>query len=136
MKRTWLVALLACVVPAGAWGAQPASVGAVYVVDFQVHLARTLPAGALVTCKVKILPEAPGQTQQVVTGLATVQGSSAHCAVEVPATSVAPARLSYEIDAAEPRRAGALLYSASGTVPSLLQLSPGGAARLDLSLTL
>ncbi|MDR3741491.1 MAG: hypothetical protein P4L40_20935 [Terracidiphilus sp.] len=136
MKRIWLAVVLACGLPVAAWGAQPAQAGGVYVVDFQVRLGRALPVGSLVTCKVTILPETRGQVQQTVMGTAPVQGSSAHCAVKIPAAWGMTATLSYEIDAGEPTGAGVLLRTVAGTAPRLPTPPAGGEARLDLNLTL
>jgi hypothetical protein len=145
MKRTWIPVLLICAAPALAWGAPAAAANGVYLVDFHVRLGTVVPDGSLVTCKVRIMPgvPAPGRAQlpaaQTVTGVATVQGASAHCAVQIPAAwtdARTTATLSYEIDAAEPAGARMLVRMASGDGVSLPQPPAGGAARLDLSLSL
>ncbi len=131
MRRAWIAVLLVCSVPA--LGAPPRTADGVYHVDFEVHLGAALPAGALVTCKVKIVPETPGAPQLQATGMASVQGRTAHCAVEIPAAWTAPARLSYEIDEERP---GMLVRTATGVAAGLPQPPAGGEERLDLSLTL
>lgn len=147
MQRTLFGVLLACAAPALALGAPPAPVYGVYLVDFNVRLGAALPAGALVTCKVKIVPDAPapGQSQlppsQSVTGVASVSGSTAHCAVELPfAWAAADARraatLSYEIDAETPAGPQTVVRATVGQGVGLPQLPPGGAARMNFSLTL
>jgi len=133
MRRIWMALLLACALPAVTLSAQPRAAEGVYHVDFQVHLGAALPSGALVTCKVQLAPAVPGAAQMQVAGVATVQGSTAFCAVEIPAAWSAPARLSYEIDAAQP---GMLLRTATGAAEGLPQPPAGGMARLNLSLTL
>lgn len=134
MKRTWLpVLLLACAAPVFAWAAPPDASG-VYLVDFHVRLGSAVPDGALVTCRVRIAPGA-----QVVAAAATVRGSVAHCAVEIPAAwadARSAATLSYEIDAASPAGAPMLQRTATGEGVSLPRPPAGGAARLDLSLSL
>jgi len=130
MRRTWLAALLVCGLPALA---QTVPAGGVYVVDFQVRLGQQVPAGALVTCKVHVQPQGSATVQTVVAA-GTVQGASAHCAVQIPSTGLDAAALTYEIDAAAP--AGTLLRTAAGTAPGLPRPPAGGAARLNLNLTL
>lgn len=145
MKRTWISILLICAVPALAWGAPPAAANGVYLVDFHVRLGTVVPDGSLVTCKVRIMPgiPAPGQPRlpvtQIVSNVATVQGAMAHCAVQIPAAwadAGGAATLSYEIDAAEPAGERILMRTASGDGVSLPHPPAGGAARLDLSLSL
>lgn len=133
MRRTGMAVLLASAVIAGPLSAQPRAAEGVYHVDFQVHLGAALPSGALVTCKVRLAPAAPGAAQMQAVGVATVQGSTAHCAVEIPAAWAAPARLSYEIDAAEP---GMVVRTATGEAVGLPEPPAGGVERLDLSLAL
>ncbi len=147
MQRTLFGVLLTCAAPALALGAPPAPVHGVYLVDFDVHLGAALPAGALVTCKVRILPDAPapGQSQlppsQTVTGVASVSGSTAHCAVELPfawaaAGAQRAATLSYEIDARTPAGPQSAVRTTVGQGVDLPQLPPGGAARMNFTLTL
>ena len=130
MRRTWLAVLLACNFPAVA---QPAQAVGVYLVDFQVRLGQQLPAGALVTCRVRIQPQGADNGLTVV-GIGTVQGGSAHCAVQIPSTGADAATLTYEIDEAGPP--GTLMRTVVGITPDLPRPPAGGAARLNLSLTL
>lgn len=145
MKRTWIPVLLICAAPALALGAPPAAANGVYLVDFHVRLGTVVPDGSLVTCKVRIMPgiPAPGQPRlpatQIVSNVTTVQGAMAHCAVQIPASwadARTAATLSYEIDATEPAGERMLMRAASGDGVSLPHPPAGGAARLDLSLSL
>lgn len=147
MQRTLFGALLACAAPVLALGASPAPAHGVYLVDFQLSLGTALPAGALVTCKVKIVPDVPATGQlklpppQTVTGIASVQGAMAHCAVELPfawtpAGALRAATLSYEIDAQTPAGAQPVVRTTVGQGIGLPQVPAGGAARMNFSLTL
>lgn len=147
MKRTLFYVLIACAVPALSWGAPPAPADGVYLINFDVHLGAALPAGALVTCKVKIVPDAPapGRPQtlpvQTVASIAAVQGSIAHCAVEIPYARAAgdtqrAAMLSYEIDAQTQTGAQQVVRTTAGQGMGLPHPPAGGAARLNFSLTL
>lgn len=144
MKRTLLCLVVTAVVAALAWATPPLTSGSVYRINFDVRLGEAIPAGALVTCKAKIVPELaagrPGLPVPMVataTGVATVTGSVAHCMVEVPPTWAAAdahraALLSYEVDAATP---GAV-HSVAGQDMELPSVPAGETERLNLSLTL
>jgi hypothetical protein len=147
MQRTLFAFLLACESPSLALGAPPVPVHGVYLVDFQVRLGAALPTGALVTCKVKIVPDAPApgeahlQPPETMTGVASVLGTTAHCAVELPFAWVAAgvqraATLSYEIDAQSQAGVQLVERTAVGQSVGLPPLPAGGMARMNFSLTL
>ncbi len=108
-------------------GGGPAQVSGVYSVTFNLTIASTLPAGATITCKAQIVPSQTGfmglNSQAAIpvetaTGVATVTGSTATCAVEIPFSWTVNgaqngASLSYEIDA----------VNISGSLPVLLRTS-------------
>jgi hypothetical protein len=147
MQRTLFGFLLACAASSVALGAAPSPVHGVYLVDFQVRLGAALPAGALVTCKVKIVPgvsapeEASLPPAETVIGVASVQGATAHCALELPfawaaAGAQRAATLSYEIDAQSQAGARTVVRTTLGQGVGLPPLPAGGAARMNFSLTL
>jgi hypothetical protein len=103
-------------------------VSGVYSVIFNLDIASTLPAGTTITCRARIMPNSGpldlGNPQlsatsvETAAGMATVTGSTATCAAEIPfAWTVESARggvvLSYEIDA----------VSNSGAAPQLVRSS-------------
>jgi hypothetical protein len=144
MTRSLFLLVLVIVVAALAWAAPPVSPAAVYRINFSVRLGDAIPAGALVTCKVRIVPELaagqpgmPAPTEATATSVATVTGSVAHCTVEIPSTwAAADARraavLSYEVDAAT----AATVHTVAGQGMELPRLPAGGVEQVELSLML
>jgi hypothetical protein len=108
-------------------GSSSTSLSGVYSVTFNLTVASTLPAGSTIVCKAQVSPNVQqgyfGVTNQAVPvesafGTATVSGSTATCAVEIPfswtlSSSSSSATLAYEIDA----------YNANGTLPSVVRVS-------------
>ncbi|HVZ83945.1 MAG TPA: hypothetical protein VG893_09760 [Terracidiphilus sp.] len=144
MKRTLLCLLFVAAVAALAWAAPPAVQRSAYRIDFNVRLGDAIPADAVIICKVRIAPElaagAPGwpaPIPETATSVATITGSVAHCAVQVPSTwAVADAHraavLSYEVDAETP----AAMHAVVGREMELPQAEAGGVERVELSLAL
>ena len=117
--RSLVTVLLAISAPAVGWAGlpmpgSPLAVGRAYVIRFNLNVASALPAGATVTCRVRIVPNLPGQESangqpaaapvETATGVASLSGSTAACAVEIPFSWMASnppsgAVLSYEIEA-------------------------------------
>jgi hypothetical protein len=153
----WLlcVALLAPL-PARAAGAPEqraaeTTVSGVYLVNFHLNLASTLPAGTTITCRAQIAPQPGGldlgnpqpgaAAVDTAAGLTTVAGSRAICATEIPFSWTVAGEpsgivLSYEIDA----------VSSSGSAPLLVRSSmrqnivaafpaAGGSANLSFNVT-
>jgi len=126
------------------------TVSGVYSLTFNLNIATALPAGTTITCRAQIVPNQTGAelpNQQFapipvkrVSGVASVTGSTANCAAEIPFSWTGMnARggviLSYEIDA----------VSTSGSVPLMVKRSvqqnipvaypaSGGSARLSFNL--
>ena len=130
----------------------PVTVRGAYTLHFQVSLASALPDGATVTCKARIAPQTarPGgeydegrdQAQPVTaTGVGTVNGTLANCAVEIPfAWSVANARagvrLSYQIVAVSVAgRETAGVRTGAREQLALAYPPEGGRTNLDVNLT-
>lgn len=128
----------------------PLEVSGVYTVHFNLNIASTLPAGAVIVCKAWIVPNLQGLPSlgqpnaapvQAAAGVAIVSGSTATCAVEIPFSwtvrnSQGGIALSYEIEDRD----------ASGSLSVLLRATPpqgiataypsmGGAASLNFDLT-
>ena len=127
------------------------TVSGVYLVTFNVNIASTLPAGATIVCKAQIVPSQGGGgflnhqlaavPVETAAGLATVTGSTATCAVEIPFSwtvngAQSGVSLSYEIDA----------VSSSGSAPLLVRSSAqqgigepfpaaGGSASVSFNVT-
>ena len=117
--RSLVTVLLAVSVPAVGWAGlpipgSPLAVGRAYVIRFNLNVASALPAGATVTCRVRVVPNLPGQGNasgqpaavpvEEATGVTEVNGSTAFCAVEIPfswmsSNTPSGAVLSYEIEA-------------------------------------
>lgn len=144
---TIAVAGLAAQQPAAAPHAR-ATVRGAYTLHFQVNLASALPDGATITCKARIAPQTAGlggaqadAPEVTATGVGTVNGTLANCAVEIPfAWSVANAhkgiRLSYQIVAvtvAGPAP-GAVRTSAREQL-ALAYPPEGGRTNLNVNLT-
>ncbi len=144
MKRTLFCVVMVGVAAALAWTAQPADAASGYRIEFNVRLGNAIPSNAVITCKVRIMPQLaagrPGMLAPMAegaTGVATVTGSVAHCAVEVPTTWAAAdahraAVLSYEIDAATP----AMVHSVAGQGMELPGGPAGSLERVELSMAL
>jgi hypothetical protein len=129
----------------------PITVSGIYSLTFNLRIASTLPAGTTIICRARIVPgqgefdlrnqPLPAIPLGMTTGLASLTGSTATCAEEIPFSwTVLNARggvvLSYEIDA----------LSNSGSIPLLVKSSglqnvgaafpaPGGRASLSFNLT-
>jgi hypothetical protein len=131
-----------------------ATVSGVYLVTFHLNIFSPLPAGSTITCRARITPNPAGLNLRnpqpaafppAAAGQATVTGTTATCAAEIPfawtlasgqdglATGQNEIVLSYEIDA----------VSNSGSVPLLVRSStgqsigvvlPASGASLNLSL--
>ncbi len=117
--RSLMILLLAIPAPAVGWAGlpmpgSPLGVGRSYVIRFNLNVASTLPARTTVTCRVRIVPNLPGQGSvsgqpaaapvEAATGVTEVNGSTATCAVEIPfswmlSNTPSGAVLSYEIEA-------------------------------------
>jgi len=128
-----MILLLALLAPAVGWAGLPMpgrveAVGRAYVIRFNLNVASTLPAGATVTCKARLVPNLPGQGNlpsqsavvpvETATGVAALTGSTAACAVEIPFSwtvnnTQSGAVLSYEIEA----------VSVSGSLPVVVRSS-------------
>ncbi|MGA2351626.1 MAG: hypothetical protein ABSF70_14415 [Terracidiphilus sp.] len=107
--------------------AAPMTVSGNYSITFRLNIFSTLPAGTMMTCRVKMAPKQGGPDlldSQLATipvestGLAVITGSTAVCAAEIPfAWTVWSAQggvmLSYQIEA----------VSRSGSAPTLLKRS-------------
>ena len=155
MTRACVSMLLgsALLTPGAALAADPSTPSAVsgsYAVHFNINIASTLPAGAVIVCKARIAPNLQGLLSlalpdaapvQTAAGVATVSGSTATCAVEIPFSwtvrnSRGGVALSYEIEAVD----------ASGSLPVLLRAtssqgvaaaypSTGSTANLNFNVT-
>ena len=128
------------------------AVGGAYRLRFNLNVASTLPARAVVTCKARIIPDGAGEANpdgelagvpaESATGVAEVNGATAVCAVEIPFSwtvnnAWSGARLSYEIDA----------ISVAGSLPVVVRSSAergvavafppaGGTENLSFNVTL
>jgi hypothetical protein len=130
------------------------TVSGVYSVTFHLNIASTLPAGTTITCRARIAPNPEGldlrnpqPTAAPATGLATVTGSTATCAAEIPfswtvtggqgglATGQDGFVLSYQIDAVSNSGSAPLLVRSSAQ-QSIRAAFPavGGSARLSINL--
>jgi hypothetical protein len=142
-------ALLAPGVALAADPSIPSAVSGAYAVHFNVNIASTLPAGAVIVCKARIAPNpqgpgspAPSDTAlaQSATGMATVSRSTANCAVEIPFSwtvrnTQGGVALSYEIQAVDANGSQPVLLRAS--VPQGIAAaypSAGGIATLDFNV--
>jgi hypothetical protein len=121
------------------------TVSGVYSVTFNLNIASTLPADTTITCRAQIAPNSsdlalsnPGRAvTPVAAGQATVSGSQATCAAEIPFSWTLTAAndtvtLSYQIDAVS--RSGAVRSSARQTVRAGLPAS--GGANLHVNATI
>ena len=117
-----LVTVAALAAPAPEHRGAPTAVSGVYSLTFNLNIASTLPAGAAITCKAQIVPvqslEQAAAPMESATAIASVTGSTATCAVEIPfAWTLANPRqdvaLSYEIDA----------FNAQGSLPVVVRTS-------------
>ena len=126
------------------------TVSGVYALNFNLNIASALPAGTTITCRAQIVPNQAGAelpNQQLalipvrtVSGMASVTGSTANCAAEIPFSwTVMSARggviLSYEIDAVSNSGSIPLVVrrSAQQNIPVAFPAS-GGSARLSFNL--
>lgn len=103
------------------------AVSGAYAITFNLTIASTLPANSTIVCKAQAAPansNLEGFNAQVAapvesaSGVATVSGSTATCAVEIPfswtvETTRQGVALSYEIDAINP----------SGALPTVVRTS-------------
>jgi hypothetical protein len=123
--------LVSAAVPAVGAPEQRASsttVNGVYSITFNLNIASSLPAGTTITCRAQMVPGQGGLNLgnpqlaatpvETAAGVATVAGSTAICAAEIPFSwTVTSAQggvmLSYEIDA----------VSSSGSTPLLVRSS-------------
>jgi len=149
------VSMLLCSVllaPGAAQAADPSTPSAVsgaYAVHFNVNIASTLPAGAVIVCKARIAPnpQGPGSPAptdaalaQSATGVTTVSRSTANCAVEIPfswtvRSTQGGVALSYELQAIDANRSQPVLLRA--TAPQGIAAaypSAGGIATLDFNV--
>jgi hypothetical protein len=133
--RIAVLLLIASLASTAAWsrpvaehrGASPTAVSGVYSITFNLNIASTLPANSTITCKAQIAPAGSsfegftsqaGAPYESATGVATVTGSTASCAIEIPFSwSVQSVRggvaLSYELDA----------INAAGSLPAVVRTS-------------
>jgi hypothetical protein len=130
----------------------PVVVSGVYSVAFNVNLSTSMPSGATLLCRARVVPNAPlfanldRAALPAVSGMASINGSTATCWVEIPfawtlngasngAALYPGAALSYEIDE----------VSASNSPPTVLRTSAaqgigvaypatGGSARLNINV--
>ncbi len=149
--------LLTCLLPLAGCAAcaaglpqpgSPIAVSGVYSVTFHLNLATTLPVGSVITCRARMMPVPGGldlrNTQlpvtPVVAGQASVTGSSATCATEIPfawtvTSTPGGVELFYEIDAVSLQGAEPiLLRSSSPRQLSAAFPNSGGGASLSLNL--
>jgi hypothetical protein len=135
--RFAVLLIFASLVSASAWsqpsgqrhGSNPpatTAVGGTYSITFNLNIESTLPASSTIVCKAQIAPAGsffntvsaqPGPAESA-SGMATVTGSTATCAVEIPFSwSVESTRngvlLNYEIDA----------VNAAGSLPAVVRTS-------------
>jgi len=126
------------------------TVSGVYSLTFNLNIATALPAGTTITCRARIIPN-PGRADlpnqqlapipvRTVEGVASITGSTANCAAEIPFSWTVPstqgvAMLSYEIDAVNTSGSTPLVVRSSGqqnvgvAFPGL-----GGSTRLSFNL--
>ena len=152
MKRARIFMLLSAVLAtasAAIGQQQPASVmsvSGVYSVTFNVNIASALPADTTITCRAQIAPNSSGlglvnlghAVTPAAAGLATVSGSRATCAAEIPFSWTLTAAngaltVRYQIDAVS--RSGAILSSAPQSVNTVLP-ADGGSANLRVNATI
>jgi hypothetical protein len=131
----------------------PVVVSGVYSVAFNVNLSTSMPSGATLVCRARVVPNAPAFANldraalPAVSGTASINGSTATCWVEIPfawtlnggsndAVLYPGAALSYEIDE----------VNVSNSMPTVLRASAaqgigvaypaaGGNARLNINVT-
>ena len=107
-----LLALYALGLCGAGWAATPdvssRESGGVVVIRFDVSLPASLPPGASILCRARVMPngraEPGGSEAQVVTAMGIRHGSMADCAVEMPVwrqlrDGDGGAQVSYEVDA-------------------------------------
>lgn len=156
--RTLLPVIVALVLTSAAALAAPVaqrkggstSVSGVYSVTFNLTIASTLPANSTIVCKAQIAPnlqqnffssQAQAVPVEAAWSVATVSGSTATCAIEIPFSwtlsgSSTTATLAYEIDA----------LNAGSTLPSVVRVSSqtglaaaypasGGSSSLSFNVT-
>jgi hypothetical protein len=153
--RTLMLLLFALLAPAAGLPVpttpRTTAAGGTYALSFNLDVASTLPAGATVTCKARIVPNLPGVQNmkgqpaavpvESATGVAAVSGSTAVCAVEIPFSWTVNnyqggAMLSYEIKA----------VTVTGSLPVVVRSSVqqgipvasppmGGTANLSFNVT-
>jgi len=156
LARSLMMLLLTLLVPAVGWAGLPVPgvelAGRAYAVRFNLNMASRLPAGAMITCKARIIPHLAesqklnGQAEAVpvetATGVATVTGSMAVCAVEIPFSwtmtdAGGGALLSYEIDAVSVVYGAQPIVVRSSAQEGIPVTYPamGGTANLSFSVT-
>jgi hypothetical protein len=114
----------------------PAMASGVYSVSFHLNSATSVPTGATLTCKAKVVPSVPGapaRNVQPVVGIGTPGG----CALEVPYAwsanqAQAVASLDYEIDAVS--NDGAVVRSTGPRAVRVAAPPAGGTAQVNLSV--
>lgn len=107
-----LLALYALGLCGTGWAATPdvssRESGGMVVIHFDVSLPASLPPGASILCRARVVPDGPAEPGdgdgQVVTAMGNRRGSMADCAVEMPVwrrlrDGDSGAQLSYEVDA-------------------------------------
>jgi hypothetical protein len=156
ISQTLLAALLASAVAGAAPAvgisgrAAPAALNGVYSVTFNLQIRSTLPAGTTIICRARIAPNPDGfglgNSQlaaipaETFSGLASVNGSTATCATEIPfswtmANAPGGVVLSYEIDAVgNAMTAPMLLKSSTRQGIGAALPAPGGSANLSFNL--
>ncbi|MGA2886876.1 MAG: hypothetical protein ABSE51_02415 [Terracidiphilus sp.] len=126
-------------------------VSGVYSVTFNLNLASTLPAGTMITCRARIVPNQGGPNLlnqhldaipvETTTDVATVTGAKATCTTEIPFSwTVISAQggltLSYEIDAVSGSGSAPLLRNSAQQNIGAAFPASGGSAQLSINLTL
>ena len=152
--RILIVPLGALLATVGAWsvpdGVGPVAVRGVYSIHFKLTMATELPAGGTILCKARIAPNVLALGNQgaepvavsvaTATGVATVEGSAASCALEIPFSwtvrgAQSGVALSYEIEAVSADGSRRVMEQSSGQEPiDVAYPSMGGAANLSFNV--
>ena len=128
----------------------PTTVSGTYSITFNLNIASTLPAGATITCKAQIVPsqgggflnqQAAAVPVETAAGLATLNGSTATCVVEIPFSwtvngGQGGVLLSYDLDALNsPGAAPAVVRSSVQQGVAEAFPSAGGSASVTFTVT-
>lgn len=125
------------------------AVSGVYSLTFNLRFAATLPAGTMITCRARIVPnqgaadprgQQPANPVGTVMGLAVGGGSTATCATEIPFSWTMTSErngvvLSYEIQAVSNSGPIPVLRSSGQQNVGVALPAPGGRASLNFNLS-